>query len=106
MDKLKKMLPYLIIIVLAFYLLPIFPEDTAGFMFTLLFATPFLCFTAALIYGAKWGFDFVFSLLTAVLFIPAVFIFYNSSALIYIVVYGLAALLGTALGGLLINNKK
>lgn len=99
MSKFKRMLPYLFVVALAFYLLPTFGKDTGSFMLILLIAIPLVCFVAALLHGAKWGFNVFFAITVAALFIPTIFIYYNSSAWIYIVIYTVVALIGSALGG-------
>ena len=47
-----------------------------------------------MMYGIRNGFDFWYAFIVAILFIPSIFIFYNSSAWIYVVVYAGIALLG------------
>ena len=47
------------------------------------------------------GFQWVYPLLTAALFLPTVLIYFNDTALIYAAVYGGIALLGDVIGGLL-----
>lgn len=84
----------------AFYLLPYFIKDTGMAMLTLVIFIPTICFIAALICGIKNGFTIYYPLLTALLFIPTVFIYYNTSAWIYIVSYGITALLGNCIGQL------
>lgn len=106
MNKLKQMLPYVMVIVLGFYLLPAFGKDTGSFMVILLIAIPLLCFVAALLHGAKWGFNVFFSIIVAALFIPTIFIYYNSSAWVYAVIYALVALIGSALGGFGLHKRK
>lgn len=106
MNKLKQMLPYLMVIVLGFYLLPAFGKDTGSFMVILLIAIPLLCFVAALLHGAKSGFNVFFSIIVAAIFIPSIFIYYNSSAWVYIIIYALTTLIGSALGGVALHKKK
>lgn len=48
----------------------------------------FRVFLSAIIYGIKYLFSLVYSILVMVLFIPTIFIFYNESASFYIGVYG------------------
>ncbi len=100
MIKVKQMLPYLLITAAAFYLLPLLGNDTGSFMFILLIATPLISFIAALLYGVRRGFDVTYWIIVAVLFVPTIFIYYNSTAWIYIVVYAVIALVGSAIGGL------
>ncbi|MCC5911289.1 MAG: hypothetical protein JJT76_12700 [Clostridiaceae bacterium] len=106
MDKLKQMLPYLIVTAIAFYLLPLLGRDTGSFMLILLIAVPLICFTAALLHGARSGFKLFYPLIVASLFIPTIFIYYNSTAWIYTVIYAAIALVGTTIGSSIIQQNK
>lgn len=106
MNRFRDMLPYLFVIALAIYLLPALGKDTGSFMLILLIAIPLVCFIAALLHGAKWGFNVFFAITVAALFIPTIFIYYNSSAWVYTVIYALVALIGSALGGFGLHKRK
>lgn len=99
MKKFKKMLPYLIVNVIAFYLTPFLIKDTGSGMLILLIGFPIICFIVALIYEIKNSFNWIYSLLVMLLFVPTIFIFYNESATIYILVYGIISAFGNVLGG-------
>lgn len=103
MKKIIKMSPYLIINFFVFYLSPLLIRDTGGGMFVLLMEIPVLCFIISLVYGIKNRFDFWYPLLTSLLFLPTIFIFYNDSALIYVVWYGMDAVIGSLLGGTIVK---
>ena len=103
MKKIIKMSPYLIINFFVFYLSPLLIRDTGGGMFVLLMEIPVLCFIISLVYGIKNRFDFWYPLLTTLLFLPTIFIFYNESALIYVVWYGMDAVIGSLLGGTVVK---
>lgn len=105
-DKILRMLPYLIINILSFYLLPLLMVDTGSSMFILLTVIPFILLATSVIYGIKSSkTDIVYSLLVGILFIPAIYIYMNSSALIYVPGYFLIALLFNFIGSVL-NIKK
>lgn len=106
MDKIRKMLPYLFVIILAFYLLPFLIKDTGSGMFILLFGIPIVCLIVSLLYGMKNSFNWLFSLLVSLLFIPSVFIFYNESAAIYILVYGIISVIANYIGSLLSERSQ
>lgn len=53
-------------------------------------------------YGAKWWIAAVL----AVLFVPSIFIFYNSSAGVFVLVYLLCAGIGCILGWLMHRNRQ
>ncbi len=89
MDTIKKMLPYLVVILLAFYILPLFIKDTGSGMYMLLIVIPLICSIVSIIYGKKEKFSVAYSIIVALLFIPTIFIYFNDSAAVYIAIYGL-----------------
>lgn len=101
----KKMLPYLILLCITFYLFPLLIQNTGMGMLILLIVMPLICFVCSFLYGIKNYFQPLFSILLAVLFIPSLFIYYNSSALIYAFIYGLLSLLGLFLGAKSSNKQ-
>lgn len=105
MAKIKGMAVYLIIAICAFYLLPLIIKDTGSAMFVLLMAMPFIIFISSFFYGLFNGINLVYVLIIAVLFIPTVYIFYNLSAFVYFYIFGIVALVGNLIGGL-VNKFK
>lgn len=93
-----KMLPYLIILGLDFYLLPFLMRNTGAAMLIMLCIMPLLAFVTALVYGVRQGFNFWLPLAALLLFVPTIFIHYNASAWVYAPVYAVIVLLGNALG--------
>lgn len=104
MKKLRSILPYLIINILMFYLLPLLIKDTGSGMFIMLLLIPILCLGVSFFYGIKRAFDFYYPLVTMMIFIPTIFIYYNESAIIYIFIYGILSLSGSVIGDLF-NTK-
>lgn len=100
MEKLKRMLPYLILVALTFYLLPLLIQDTGSAMLILLIGIPVICFIVSFIYGLKNSFHWLFPVLIMLLFAPSIVIFYNDSAMIYIPAYGVISLIGNFAGSL------
>ena len=94
MDKFKKNLIFYILLVIDFYVIPWFIKDTGSAMIVMLGIIPMVCFVTSMMYGIRNGFDFWYVFIVAILFIPSIFIFYNSSAWMYVVVYAGIALLG------------
>ena len=101
MKKIKEMSVYLIVIILAFYVLPAFINDTGSGIFFLLILIPIICFLTSLIYGIRHSFNLIFLLINMALFIPTIFIFYNESAAVYVLIYGIIATIGNLLGSLI-----
>lgn len=98
MDKIKKNWIYYLIIFIAFYLVPILIKDTGSGMFILLIVIPLITLITSIIYGFRNTFDFIYPLLVAILFIPTLFIYYNTSALVYVIAYSMIAVIGELLG--------
>ena len=98
MVQLKNMLPFLSGIAFSFYLLPFFIKDTGSAMLVLLILLPVICLICSLIYGMLKPFTFFYPIAVSLLFLPSIFIFYNETAWIYIIVFGLIALIGSLLG--------
>ena len=106
MEKIRKMLPYLFVVIFAFNVLPLLIQDTGSGMLILLIGIPMICFMVSFIYGIKNSFNFLFSLLVILLFVPTIFIFYNESASIYILAYGVISLIGNFIGGILYKKNQ
>lgn len=96
--KLKQIMPYLIVNIIAFYLLPIVIKDTSSAMAVMLIGIPFICLLTAIIYGIKNPFNLIYPLIVAILFVPTISIYYNSTASAYIVGYGIIAIVGNLIG--------
>ena len=103
MKKIKEMSLYLMVIMLAFYVLPVLINDTGTGIFFLLILIPIICFLTSLIYGIRHSFNLIFLLLIMILFVPTIFIFifYNESAAVYVLIYGIIATTGNLLGSLI-----
>ena len=105
MKKIREMSVYLIVITLAFYVLPAFINDTGTGIFFLIILTPIICFVTSIIYGIRHSFNLIFLLIIMILFIPTIFIFYNESAAVYVLIYGIIAAIGNLLGSLIKKNE-
>ncbi len=97
----KKYLKEIIIFslqVLIFYILPLFagPTDIMGLVLIIIFST----FALSLVLGAISGnlVKYFYPLATSAVFIPSVFIYYNSSALVHSLWYLVISLVGMAIG--------
>ncbi len=65
---------------------------------SLLQFNPIYCILVGFVFSMKNGFVWYFPALTALLFLPAVYIFYNDSALVYVLAYAVVSLVGCLLG--------
>lgn len=105
MKLIKPMLPYLLITAIGFYLPSVFIRDTGGGMIILLVLMPAVCLACAVAYGWRHQISWVYPCLVAALFLPAVFIFFNWSALVYAAVYAVVALAGNLIGSFISGGK-
>lgn len=96
--KLLALMPYTIALAVNFYVLPLIIRNTGAAMLMMLFVIPFLTFACTAIYGVRHGFDFLLPIIVIILFTPTIFIFYNMSAWVYIVVYAVIAFVGNGIG--------
>nr|WP_281682385.1 hypothetical protein [Finegoldia magna] len=98
MNRIKKLLPYLMVNIICFYLLTLLMKDTGSAMFILLFVIPVITFVNAIMCGKKNSFDILYPLLVMVIFVPYILIYMNESATIYIFIYGVISLMGCFVG--------
>ena len=107
MKKYLKEIIIFIIQLLAFYILPLFagPADTMGLVVLLILCTFILPLILGIISNNK--IRFLYPIVISILFIPAVFIYYNNSALIYTLWFMVDAYIGIFIGSLIniIINK-
>lgn len=101
MKKVWKEIFITLIQLFMFYVFPLFagPTDAMGMVFLILLATLLLSLVMGIL--SKYWIKYLYPAVTAVLFIPSVWIFYNESALIHAVWYLAIASIGLILGSLL-----
>lgn len=98
---LKKLTVYFMILAVVFYLIPITTKMEAPMelAFTLLIVlNPIACLGTGAVYGIKHGFKWYFLMLAPLVFIPSMYIFYNSSAFLYVVIYIIFSATGMGIG--------
>ena len=95
MDKLKKNILIYILLIINFYILPALIKDTGTAMIMLLVV---IQINNLVIVQSSDGFDIWYVFSVGILFFPSIFIYYNSSALIYVIVYTIIALIGNFVG--------
>lgn len=98
MAKLKKGLVFLVLQLIIFYVLPLFagPTDVMGLVIIQFAAT----FVLSIIVGLFSVSDikFVFPVIATVSFIPAIMIYMNNTAYIYLAFYAVLTVVGVLLG--------
>lgn len=97
MKNLEKMLIFLFINAITFYASAFFITDTWSWMLMLIFIIPIIVFISSLVFwGLTWfkkRINFLYPILTGIIFLPCVYIFYNDSGLVYVTIYlGIALL--------------
>lgn len=104
-NKLIKLIPYALVLAVDFYLLPFLIRDTGIAMLMMLCVIPLIAFMCSVIYGVRQGFNLIMPITAVLLFFPTIFIFYNESALIYVVIYGIVTLAGNAIGRIFYKKR-
>lgn len=100
----KQLTPFAVLAVIVFYVIPLacklMPSDSAMavLVLLLLLMSPGYSFAGGLMYGWLYGFSLWFTLMLLVVFFPSIFIIYNSSAMIYLAIFGVLAVVGTGIG--------
>lgn len=101
-EERKKGIWYGIIpIIIVFYLIPLMPgqsPDGGGEIVILGMIIPGSLFLLNLFYAWILRFTWVFAIATSLLFIPVVFIYYNASALGFVIAFMLISLVGNLIG--------
>ena len=98
--KLLNMLPYLIVLAVDFYLLPVAAQNTGAAMLLILCVMPLVALVIGVAYGLRRGFSIWLAVIALLLFIPTIFIYYNASAWVYPLFYALLVLVGNLIGRL------
>ena len=104
--KLISLIPYIIALVINFYVFPLLIRDTGSGIFMLLFVMPLITFVCSVVCGILQGFKVLLPVIVATLFTPTLFIFYNESAWVYIVAYAMVALVGNGIGRIFYRGSR
>jgi|LSQX01.3.fsa_nt_gb hypothetical protein len=99
----RDMLFYVLVQLLLYHASTFFIVDTGSGMFFLLLILPLMTAVIAVIYGYRHGIHVLYPLITALLFLTVVWLHFNESACIYLVIYGMIALVAMVLGKILKN---
>ena len=90
-----------ILVMLAFYVAaPLLCRDTGSAMFTLLILLPATLFILSLVYVKMNGFKWYLSIIIGLLWLPVI-IYFNESATIYALIYGVISFAGQGVGFLM-----
>lgn len=99
--KLTGLIPY----AADFWLLPFPARNTGTAMLLMLCVMPAAAFVTALVYGMRRGLSLLLPAAAFLLFLPAVFIHYNTSAWVYAMVYAVVVLAGNGVGRIFYGRR-
>lgn len=99
------LVPYAAILAADFYVLPLLMRDMGAAILLMLCVMPLLAFITALICGIRQGFSPLLPAAAFILFLPTVFIYYNSSAWVYAVIYAAIVLAGNGVGRIFYGRR-
>lgn len=94
-------------ILLVFYVFPLLllgNEDGGGEIVVLGLLTPVSLFILNILYAFFFKFTWKFALMSSLLFIPVIFIYFNYTALSYVLVFIIISIIGNAIGGFIDNQ--
>ncbi len=102
----KKYITYIIIAAIynllpAVCFIPAIRYDIGSFIIFLFLIYPITALVCALVHAIKHGFSFWIILFTAISFVPAMFIYFNSSAWVYMIPYIILSAIGNGIGALI-----
>lgn len=105
--ELKQYIPYLLSFVFIFVGLPLFMGDTGSAMIVILMIMPACLLSTSVIFSYTYEkFDLIYLVLLECFVLISIFVFMNSTALIYTIVYLVVALVGNGIGYLLSKRKE
>jgi len=99
----KDMLFYVLVQLLLYHASTFLIVDTGTGMLFLLLVLPLATAAIALIYGYRHGIHLLYPFVTALIFLTVVLLHFNNSAYVYLISYGLTALVAMVLGKILKN---
>ena len=101
----KVFLITLAILLVAFYLLPLWIGHEF-LLFGVLVVNPLVSIGTGLAYAIKFGFRWYFPLIVGLLFVPAMYLFYNESAWLYILIDAGFSAIGSWIGWIVYKSRK
>ncbi len=96
--RIKFHLPYVFLMAVNFWILPAGIRNTGLAMVMMLVGLPLITLIIAVFHAWKAGSATVFAVVTGILFIPAIFLYFNESAWVYAPAYAVIALIGGIIG--------
>ena len=99
----KASLEFVAVLVVLFYLLPLLFKGSIGL---LIVVNPIVIIMCSYLISKKYNFCLRNIALVAILYLPSMYVFYNDSAWIYVVIYVVFALIGNYIGHKKYNKSK
>ena len=93
--KNNPLISYSVILIIVFFLLPLLFKGGIAFLFLI---NPLAVFLSSIICGDNNKLVLPVVFITALLFLPTIFIFYNESAWIYVIFYVVVSFVGCFIG--------
>ena len=107
MKKYIKELTIILLQLCMFYIFPIFagPTDAIGMVLLIVIATLILSMIVGIV--SKEKIKFLYPVVTSIIFIPSIFIYYNESALVHSLWYLVVSTIGLTIGTIIykLNQK-
>lgn len=102
----KNYIKFVVILSIIFYLLPLVIKDTATGMLILLLVMPILIFNLTFWFVKKTKFSVWYPILVGLVFLPTVYLLYNSTAIIYVFIFSIISLIAAIIAGYKPVKKK
>lgn len=67
---------------------------------------PVICFLSSVLYSINKESNILYPIICTISYIPAIFIYYNSSATIYVFIYGIILFIAYIIGKLIMKGLK
>ena len=103
--RLIALIPCAAALAVCFYALPPLAKNTGMAMLMMLCVMPMITFISSMLYGVKRGFEPLLPVIAIVLFAPTVLLYYNESAWVYAIVYGVISLAGNGTGRIFYQRR-
>ncbi len=92
-------------VALAFYLLPLISKYSAYSLSVLTVIVPVIAAFMSLVFGIRYGRELTISAAIILMLSPSIFLYYDSSACIYIIAYGVLSVVFSRIGAYFHKEK-
>ena len=112
MEKIKRFIPYAVIVAVAYYIIPLignlFPQigDSLSGALLLSLAVPLVCLLSALFFGLKYGMSFIYIILAVLIYLPQAVYYKSVPVVISGFIYLVFTFIGIYAGAAFMNNRR